>query len=271
MEDILTCNINLPYYLYAKMFIRIYTANTPFYKDLEMALLNEKFSFFSQCIFILFSGFNLNIFKDVHEVNLYRACQITLEDFKEIKKNKLIFFRRFMSFTPDSNVAMNFMKFHLNNKKFKLVLFVVNSLKGGTNSTVTNIDTKKCNFYDKEEEVIFLPFSGFEIYDIKEENYYTAIYLNYLNKYEKKVKDYIEARSKDKVDEFLKKLIIQSQTSIFKNILNTKAMNLIKNYGNKKKVLWIDQYSRCNVYDDYIKKFSNDLKNFYFERATTVE
>jgi hypothetical protein len=95
--------------------------------------------------------------------------------------------------------------------------------------------------------------------------------LNYLNKYEKKIKDYIEARSKDKVDEFLKKLIIQSQTSIFKNILNTKVINLIKDYGNKKTVLWIDQYSRCKVYDEYIKKFSNDLKNFHFERATTVQ
>ena len=38
----------------------------------------------------------------------------------------------------------------------------------------------------------------------------------------------------------------------------------------KKNVLWIDQYSRCKVYDNYLTKYSEQLKDFYFERATTI-
>ena len=45
---------------------------------------------------------------------------------------------------------------------------------------------------------------------------------------------------------------------------------MIEDYRTKKNVLWIDQYSRCSVYDDYIKKYSTNLKDYYFERATTI-
>ena len=71
------------------------------------------------------------------------------------------------------------------------------------------------------------------------------MYLNYLNKYEKKVMDYIDARSKDRVEDFTKELSKQSQSSIFKEIIYDKRFKLIEDYRNKKNVLWIDQYSRC--------------------------
>ena len=87
----------------------------------------------------------------------------------------------------------------------KLVLFVVNPLKENINSSGTNIDTKKISIEEKEEEVIFLPFSGFEICDLDESGKYPIISLNYLTKYEKKVIDYIDTGSKDKTDKFLKK------------------------------------------------------------------
>ncbi len=65
----------------------------------------------------------------------------------------------------------------------KLVLFVVNSLKENINSNVTNIDAEKISIEEKEEEVIFLPFSGFEICDLDESGKYPIISLNYLTKY----------------------------------------------------------------------------------------
>lgn len=87
----------------------------------------------------------------------------------------------------------------------------------------------------------------------------------------KKVIDYIDARSKDKVEVFLKELVEGSSSSIFKDLISDKSIKLIEDYRNKKNVLWIDQYSRCKVYDNYIKKYSENLKNFYFERATTIK
>ena len=154
------------------------------------------------------------------------------------------------------------------------VLYIVKPLKENIDSTVTNIDTEDISYYTMEKEVTFLPFSGFEIIDIREDidkgNKYFIIELNYLNKYEKKIKDYIDAKSRDNVEKFLQILIEEGQKSIFKNILDINILNLLNDYGNKKNVIWIDQYSRCNLYNSYISKHSKSLKNFYFERATTI-
>ena len=131
------------------------------------------------------------------------------------------------------------------------------------------MDIEKISVFVNEREVLFLPFSGFEIVKIEEETEYTKIYLNYLNKYEKKVMDYIDARSKDRVEHFLKE-IKESISNIFKDFNSDKFIQFIDDYQNKKNVLWIDQYSRCKVYDNYLQKYSNNLKDFYFEKATTI-
>ena len=98
-----------------------------------------------------------------------------------------------------------------------------------------------------------------------------TINLNYLNKYEKKIQDYIDARSKDKVEKFLKSLIKESKISLYKNIITPELIQLIKDYGDKKPVLWIDQYSRCKIFNDYLLKYSLKLSDFYFEKVTTIK
>ena len=42
------------------------------------------------------------------------------------------------------------------------------------------------------------------------------------------------------------------------------------NNQDKKNVLWIDQYCRCKLYNDYLTNFSPQLNNYYFEKVTTV-
>ena len=174
-----------------------------------------------------------------------------------------------MSFTEDKKIALDFMEHVIKNSNLKSILFIVNPLKQ-KNLNVTNIVAHELSYFSSEKEVIFLPFSGFEIVKIEEREGYTIMYLNYLNKYEKKVMDYIDARSKDRVHEFIKDLLKQSQSSIFKEIISDKRLKLIEDYRKKKNVLWIDQYSRCKVYDNYLNNYSTQLKNFYFERATTI-
>ena len=46
--------------------------------------------------------------------------------------------------------------------------------------------------------------------------------------------DYIDARSKDRVEDFTKELSKQSQSSIFKEIISDKRFKLIEDYRNKK-------------------------------------
>ena len=267
--DIFRSKIKIPYYLYSKMFIRLFTMESKFYKELNKSLINGYFSDFNQYIFILYSGLNRKVIKDYNGY-LYRASIMYKQELYNIKNScKLVLAQSFLSFSKDDNLVLHFMQpHHKSNSNLTNILFIVNPLKE-KDITVTNMDIEKISVFVNEREVLFLPFSGFEIVKIEEETEYTKIYLNYLNKYEKKAMDYIDARSKDRVEHFLKE-IKESLSNIFKDFNSDKFIQFIDDYQNKKNVLWIDQYSRCKVYDNYLQKYSNNLKDFYFEKATTI-
>ena len=267
--DIFRSKIKIPYYLYSKMFIRLFTMESKFYKELNKSLINGYFSDFNRYIFILYAGLNRKVIKDYNGY-LYRASIMYKQELYNIKNScKLVLAQSFLSFSKDDNVVLHFMQpHHKSNSNLTNILFIVNPLKE-KDITVTNMDIEKISVFVNEREVLFLPFSGFEIVKIEEETEYTKIYLNYLNKYEKKVMDYIDARSKDRVEHFLKE-IKESISNIFEDFNSDKFIQFIDDYQNKKNVLWIDQYSRCKVYDNYLQKYSNNLKDFYFEKATTI-
>ena len=56
--------LKIPYYLYSKIFIRLYTMEYAFYKDLNHSLSNGNYSEFNQYIFTLYYGLNRKILKD---------------------------------------------------------------------------------------------------------------------------------------------------------------------------------------------------------------
>ena len=269
--DFLNPRIKIPYYFFSKIFVRLYCMESNFYKDLANLLLNNNYSDFKVFIFTLYNGLNRKVLNDVHNVPLYRCQRISIDEYKKIvNSNSLVLTRKILSFSKDRHIAECFLNCSNNQSNIKNVLFIVNPLDESKDTRVTNIDTENLSYFSDEKEVLFLPFSGFEISRCEEAEKYAVIYLNYLNKYEKKIKDYIDARSKDKVENFLKSLIKESKSSIYKNIITPELIQLITDYGNKKTVLWIDQYSRCKLYNDYILKYSLKLNNFYFDKATTI-
>ena len=206
---------------------------SPFYRDLNKTLRNRNFSDFNQFIFTLFYGLNRKIIKDCHHCQLYRFSNITKKEYDSIKNSscRLVLTSTFLSFSKNRHIAETF-RLRKDNPNIKSIFFVVNPVSE-KNIIVTNIDVENISYFKDEKEVLFLPFSGFEIIEIKEGAEYTTIYLNYLNKYEKKVIDYIDARSKDKVEDFLKNLVTESQTSIFKDVISDKSIKLIEDYRNK--------------------------------------
>lgn len=186
--DIFNSKIKIPYYLLSKIFIRLYSMSSSFCSDLNRALRNNNFSDFNQYIFTLYYGLNQKIIKDFHDDYLYRLSYISKNEFDNIINSScgLVLTQTFLSFSKSEKVAMFFMK----NKKIltnmKRILFIINPLKQ-KDITVTNIDVEEISFFQGEKEVLFLPFSGFEITKIEEQTEYTTIYLNYLNKFEKKI------------------------------------------------------------------------------------
>ena len=275
--DLLNPKLKIPYYFYSKIFIRLYTMEIGLYRDLAKALLSNNYLNYKVFIFTLYNALNRKVFDDVHDIPLYRYQQINQEEYNKIinSTNGLVLIRKFLSFFKNKATAINFLNPKNNQSDIKNVLFVVNPLKENKNIRVTNIDVAKFSYFPSEKEVLFLPFSGFQISGfemVKEKNLdITIVYLNYLNKYEKKIQDYIDARSKDKVEKFLKSLIKESKISIYKNIITPDIIQLIKDYGDKKPVLWIDQYSRCKIFNDYLLKYSLKLNDFYFEKVTTIK
>ena len=273
--DILKINtsyIKIPFYLFSKIFLKLYTLESDFYKDLNKSLRNSNFSDFNQFIFLLYYGLNRKVIEDGHNFKLYRFSNITKKEYDSILNSscRLVLANTFLSFSKSKRIAEYF-KPKNDNPNLKKILFVVNPILE-ENTTVTNIDVENISYFKDEREVVFLPFSGLEIVGINEGTEYSTIYLNYLNKYyEKKVTDYIDAKSKDKVEDFLKNLVKESKKTIFKDIITEKSIKFIEDYRNKKNILWIDQYCRCKTYDKYMTKYSEELKNFYIEKATTID
>ena len=197
-NPILKNELKIPYYLYSKLFLRIYTIESPFYRDLNIALRNNEFSEFKQFIYTLYNGLNLKVIKDCHNVCLFRASKIHINEINQLinniknNKNNIVLTSTFMSFSKEKSVSMHFMSYKKIVPDLLNVLYIVKPLKENIDSTVTNIDTEDISYYTMEKEVTFLPFSGFEIIDIREDidkgNKYFIIELNYLNKYEKKNK-----------------------------------------------------------------------------------
>ena len=110
--DIFRSKIKIPYYLYSKMFIRLFTMESKFYKELNKSLINGYFSDFNQYIFILYAGLNRKVIKDYNGY-LYRASIMYKQELYNIKNScKLVLAQSFLSFSKDDNVVLHFMQPH---------------------------------------------------------------------------------------------------------------------------------------------------------------
>ena len=151
--DFFDSKIKIPYYLYSKIFIRLYTMESPFYHDLKKALSNGFYSDFNQFIFTLYYGLNRKIIKDFHDRPLYKFIKMSEQDFNEIKKDVLVMTKSFQIFTKNKSTAIHFLNyFKKHDPTIKNVLFVVNPLKQN-NLYVTNMDVNEFSHFCNEEEV----------------------------------------------------------------------------------------------------------------------
>ena len=189
-----------PISLRIKYWLRAYTLETKFYRDMNMDLMKDKIKPYIPYIQLLYAGLKLNNFNYSYTNNLYRGAMIKIEEIKKLSKymeakqnsqipTALIYSKAFMSFSLDINVAMEFMqknnppdnlvrvlyilKTEVENKKEQILIY-----KNATNADLSNISN-----YENEREILLFPFSVYEINDVqKKENYY-IVYLNILGKY----------------------------------------------------------------------------------------
>ena len=192
----------IPIEILCKYYARLYTLNSDYNiilnKNLNLSKNKEDYLPF---IKVLYEGLKLKAFPLSYEKILYRASLITIDEINKIKeflKNKkldlpcsIMFSKSFISFSKDKNLTEEMLKELSKNKNFYKVVFLLeNDDKIGYNLS-THADLEELSFYPNEKEVLFFPFSSFEIIDLKKnkiekDNIY-EIKLQYLGKYLKDI------------------------------------------------------------------------------------
>ena len=207
----------IPLELLSKYFIKIYTNESSyFYGNLNKDLRKNKRDKYLPYIKVLYEGIRLKALPLASDNVLYRGTILAESEINLIKKyldNKIeglpgaiVFSKIFLSFSKDRDMAESFMKGNM--KNLFQVLFILEKDESMDHSLSTHADIENLSYFSNEREVLFFPFSSFEIKDIKmieinDEDAY-EIKLKYLGKY---IKLFENAPIKIPDSEFKKELI----------------------------------------------------------------
>ena len=214
----------VPIEILSKFYARLYTLDSSFYKDIKEDLgLNKKEKYLPY-IKTLYEGVKLESLSLASDSILYRGSIISNEEVVNIesslnKKNKdlppvIAFSKLFLSFSKLKDKAEEFFKNAKKSQNSSKVLYVLEKDDNIGYNLSTHGDIEKISYFPDEREVLFFPFSSFEIKDIKEINIggdkgYEIILL-YLGKYLEKIeKDNKIINKENKIpdNEFKKQLI----------------------------------------------------------------
>ena len=195
---------NMPIELLCKYWLRVYTAKS-FHYTMNDYLNKGKTGKYTLFIKLMYEGLRLKVFESPMIDCLYRGTIMSKKEINSIKeclikKNTnlskgILFSRAFLSFSLKKEKAI---KFAFSNKYYNKdtmgrSLFVLKSNKNINETFNTHADVKNISIYPKEEEILFFPFSCFDLIDIK--NIYERdetvllIELSYLSKYDARLRN----------------------------------------------------------------------------------
>ena len=194
---------NIPIEILSKYYSRLYTADSNFHRNINRDLgLNLKDKYLS-FIKVLYEGVKLKSLPlaDDKTKFLYRGAKISNEEINNIKNyinkkieglpSSIVFSKSFLSFSKVRSAAEEFLKDENKNKNISKVLFILEKDDNIGYNLSTHCDIEDISFYPNEREVLFFPFSSFEIKSIKEINKKNEkryeIKLLYLGKYLKEI------------------------------------------------------------------------------------
>ena len=241
---------DIPTELLAKYYCRLYTdEESKFYKDLNNDLRKNKRDNYLPYIKVLYEGVKLKSLPLAKKNELYRGSRLPKKEIQNFidnsKKQKLnglpgsiVFSKTFLSFTKEKDIALNFIIHTPNSNKLYNTLFILEKDDNINYNLSTHADIEKISLMPDEKEVLFFPFSSFEIksvgYDKKSELY--VIRLLYLGKYLKEIEadqNLAETPINLPTTEFSKQ-IVESGLIKKENIVNNTTQGIIKTYKTEK-------------------------------------
>ena len=244
---------NIPIELLSKYYIRFYTdEDSKFYSVLNKDFRNNKKDNYITFIKVLYEGIKLKSLPICSDKKLYRGSKLSNEEINLIEKyinskhenlpGAIVFSKTFLSFTKDRTIAENFLNSGSDNNKLSNILFILRNDDKMNYISSTHADIENISLFPNEKEVLFFPFSSFEIRDIKpikgQKTY--EIELLYLGKYLKEIlkdKNLFETEENIPNTEF-KKEIIKFGLIKSESIQNKKSVKILfENYENYKHIV----------------------------------
>ena len=250
---------NIPLEIIAKYYVRLYTLASDFYKNMNKDLGLNKIDKYLQYIKALYEGVKLKSLSLASNNILYRGSKISNNEIDKIKNylsNKIkglpgaiVFSKSFLSFTKKKSIAVSFLSNKI--KNLSEVLFILEKDDNLDYNLSTHGDIEKISYFSYEQEVLFFPFSSFEIKELKEINIGIEkryeMKLLYLGKYLKDIED-------DKNITVSENIIPDSE---FKRQLS--GFGLV----NKER---IDNIKTKTIYNKY-KKYEREVAINFFEKG----
>ena len=185
------------------LYAKFYSMESGFYKDINESLRLDKTEKYMTFIKILYEGVKLKSLPLASDNRLYRGTKINkdeiekinsfLKDKKENLPGVIVFCKPFLSFSKDREVAENFLNYPIYVKNTFKALYILDKDDNIGYNLSTHCDLEDFSAFPGEKEVLFFPFSAFEIKSIKEidingEKGY-EIQLLYLGKYLKEIEN----------------------------------------------------------------------------------
>ena len=218
---------NIPFELLCKYWVRIYTSDN-FYYEMNDYLKTNKTEKYSLYIKIAYEGVRLKALESPTIKTLYRGTNLhnyeieKLKEYLSKKKDNLpgaiLFSKTFLSFSESENIAIEFALHndYIDIRTMKRVLFILNSKNDKNDLFNTHANIQKVSFIKKEREILFFPFSCFEIIEISEKKIndeeILQIELNYLSRYDSILKN-AETLSKINLDNIIENSIFKKEIS----------------------------------------------------------
>jgi hypothetical protein len=186
----------IPNEILSKFYVRAYSAESDFYKEMNLSLMKKDKNKYLTYIRMLYEGVKIKSLKSHNNSILYRGALMSKKELNNLKKfmlnkkknlpSSIVYGRSFFSFSSDKSVAEKFYNIKILEKNEELIpVFLI--LEGEKENTYNgNASISEYSFYKTESEILFFPFSCFEIKSIEEnkDNKDCIITLNYLAKYE---------------------------------------------------------------------------------------
>ena len=188
---------NIPIPIISKYWARSYTFESDFYKNMNEDLLKNKIRKYLTFIQMMYAAVKNNYLKPQYDKKLYRGTIISKKEYIEIIKYMkekivglpaaIVYGRSFFSFSDDINVANAFKqrKKAILKSDEMVGLFVIEQCPQNDKLCTGNASIKEYSYYKSESEILFFPFSSFEIKKAEKINEQEFIItLNYLGKYQ---------------------------------------------------------------------------------------